>query len=111
MSHDYAAQKAETVRVFEEMSTQNGMPDSADIDYFLIPVAEDANWRALADVLTRQGYACEYFDEDQDAESPYLTATLLDQAVSAQGIWIGEEVATQHALEHGFAPDGWGLEA
>jgi hypothetical protein len=42
---------------------------------------------------------------------PYFCATLTGQAMSAQSIWTGEEIATRAALHHGFVPDGWGFEA
>lgn len=109
MSHDFAAQKAETLSVYEDLQLNNDLPDMADIDYFFVAQSEDADWRALADVLTRQGYECEFIEDDGD--TPYLVASVREQALSAEGIWISEEVATQHALNHGFVPDGWGFEA
>lgn len=108
MAHDFLAQRAETFRVYEELQAEHGLPDIADIDYFLVADREGADWKALARDLDRQGYDCSYVGED--AETPCLVATLPDQPVSAQGIWIGEEIATRHAFEHGFRPDGWGME-
>lgn len=104
MSHDFAAQRAETQAVYTDLQDQHGLPDEADVDYFLVPDTADSDWRPLADALSREGYDCQW-----DEEESYLTATLPDQIVSADGIWIGEEVATRLALEHGFHPDGWGL--
>lgn len=108
MSHDFTAQKAETTATYSEMQAEHGLPDVADVDYFFVPATDEADWRALADVLSRADYICEYIEED--GEEPYLVATLTDQAVSAEGIWIGEDVASRAALDHGFTPDGWGLE-
>lgn len=108
MSHDFAAQQAETNATYAEMQSEHGLPDIADVDYFFVPSNEDADWRPLADKLTRDGYACEYIEDEE--EGIYLVATLQDQVVSAEGIWIGEEVATRAALEFGFTPDGWGME-
>lgn len=110
MSHDFATQKTETRAVYEEMQAEHGLPEVADVDYFLVPTSEEADWRPLAEALTLQGFDCQFIDDDEEAELPYLVATLPDQAISAEGIWIGEETATRAALEHGFAPDGWGLE-
>ena len=86
----------------------HGLPDEADVDYFFVPDTADTDWRPLAEALSREGYDCQWNDEE-DGEQGYLTATLPDQIISADGIWIGEEVATRIALEHGFHPDGWGL--
>jgi hypothetical protein len=108
MTHDFAAQKAETRAAYDEMSADEPLPEMADVDYFLVPSDPEADWRPLADALTREGYVCEYIEDDG---TPYLVATLTDHAVSAESLWIGEEVATRLALDHGFAPDGWGLEA
>lgn len=105
--HDFSAQRTETFVTYRELSQQTDLPDEADIDYFFIATSKTSDWRILADALSRNGFDCEYFDEDE----PYLCATLTGQAVSAESIWTGEEIATRAALEHGFAPDGWGFEA
>lgn len=110
MAHDFDAQKAETKGYLAEIQEKTDLPETADMDYFFVPSSEDADWQALADALTKQGFACE-FVEDEDDELPYLVATSTDQAMSVAGIWISEEVATRIALEHGFAPDGWGFSA
>ncbi len=110
MSHDFAAQKAETAAVLGDLQSKHGLPDAADIDFFFAPAKPGANWQPLAEVLTKAGFICEYFETDDAEELPYLMATLPDQAVSVTGIWTGEETATRAALEHGFAPDGWGMQ-
>lgn len=109
MGHDFAAQKAETSSVYNDLQANHGLPDVADIDYFFIADADDADWNKLAKRLTRLEFVCEFVAADGD-DAPYLVATLPGQAVSASGIWIGEEIATRAALELGFRPDGWGLE-
>lgn len=113
MGHDFAAQHAETVAAYKDLQAEHGLPDVADIDYFF--VAGDggkdggADWEALAKRLALLEFDCT-FVEAADGDPPYLVATLPDQAVSASGIWFGEEIATRAALELGFRPDGWGLE-
>ncbi|UWQ92735.1 ribonuclease E inhibitor RraB [Rhodobacteraceae bacterium M382] len=111
MTHDFAAQKAETVAFYTDLQAENDLPDVADVDYFLIPTSDEADWRALADQLSRDGYDCQYDDGTGSDGGPCLMATLPDQIISAGAIWIGEEVATRAALDHGFAPDGWGMES
>ena len=112
MTHDYAAQKAETFRVFNELTAEHALPDVADLDIFLIPASAEADWVPLARVLEENEFLCDWVDDDEDAkeDGPYLLVTLPDQPISAQSIWIAEELATKLALEHGFEPDGWGLE-
>lgn len=114
MSHDFAAQRAETRAVYNDLQDQHGLPEFADVDYFFVPTSDEADWRPLADALSKEGYDCEWFaadpdDEEESDEDPYLIATLADQMISADAIWVGEELATRIALDHGFAPDGWGL--
>ncbi|UWQ63594.1 ribonuclease E inhibitor RraB [Leisingera caerulea] len=111
MPHDFAAQRAETVAAFNDLQAGHGLPEAADVDYFFVPARDGADWRKLAEELSREGYLCSWVSgKDAGGGSPYLAATLPDQIISATGIWIGEEVATRAALSHGFAPDGWGLE-
>lgn len=109
MPHDFAAQRAETVAAFNEMQADEGLPEVADVDYFLVPSRDGADWQPLAEELSRDGFECRYHAAEGDAPA-CLVATLPEQLISAIGIWIGEEMATRAALTHGFAPDGWGLE-
>ena len=112
MAHDFAAQKAETTATYNELNGSGDLPSTADVDYFFVPTSQDADWRQLADTLSRADYICEYIEPEDGAEgeTPYFVATLTDQAISAEGIWIGEDVATRAALDQGFTPDGWGME-
>lgn len=110
MTHDFAAQKAETFATFAEITDGADLPDTADIDFFFLPDSEESDWRPLADALSRDGYVCEWADAEED-DGPYLVATLPDQPLSAGSLWAAEEVATRAALDHGFSPDGWGFES
>ena len=74
-SHDFAAQQAETFAVYADLQSKHGLPEMADVDYFFVPTSDEADWRPLADVLSRQDYVCQYI-EDDDGEGPYLMATL-----------------------------------
>lgn len=107
MTRDLGAQRAETFATYRQLSAEADLPDVADVDYFFVPSRAGADWRALAEALDREGFECASVEDDGD---PYLVATLADQAVSAESIWAGEEVATRIALDRGFAPDGWGFE-
>ncbi|MBY6066786.1 hypothetical protein KUW17_08545 [Leisingera aquaemixtae] len=111
MPHDFDAQRAGTVAAFNDLQAEHGLPEVADVDYFFVPARTGADWRPLAEELSREGYSCSWVSADEaEGGSPYLAATLPDQIISATGIWIGEEVATRAALSRGFAPDGWELE-
>ena len=106
------SQRAETYASFDDLARDGALPDSADIDYFLVPAQADADWRPLAQALTEEGYDVAWIDEPETSDDvPYLVATLPDQPLSASSIWAGEEHATRIAAAHGFAPDGWGFEA
>lgn len=107
--HDFAAQRAETVAAFDDLQAKHGLPEVADVDYFFVPTNDGADWKPLAKALSHEGFACA-FHAAQGEDPACLCATLSDQIISATGIWIGEELATRTALDHGFAPDGWGLE-
>ena len=110
MAHDFNAQKTDTTAALAQIADQNDLPDMADLDFFFVPTEKTAHWPALAGALTKQGFICEFIENDEDNQ-PYLVATVEDQPVTATGIWISEDVATRTALEHGFAPDGWGFSA
>ncbi|GAA6193859.1 ribonuclease E inhibitor RraB [Phaeobacter sp. NW0010-22] len=110
MSHDFPAQRAETLSVYSDLQAKHGLPDIADVDFFFVPVSESSDWRPLAEHLSNDGYECQYVTAQEKGDAPYLVATLSEQIISASAIWISEEVATRAALEHGFRPDGWGLE-
>ena len=111
MPHDFDAQRAGTVAAFNDLQAEHGLPEVADVDYFFVPARTGADWRPLAEELSREGYSCSWVSADEaEGGGPYLAATLPDQIISATGIWIGEEVATRAALSRDFAPDGWGLE-
>ena len=105
MTHDYAAQKAETYAVFADIQGDADLPETSDIDY-MFEAEDGANWEACEAALDAAG-----FDTEREASEgvPYLVAILVDQPISALTIWMGEEMATKIALQHGFTPDGWGL--
>lgn len=110
MSHDFAAQRAETFDAFAEMIGDGGLPDVADLDFFFVATAQPADWAGLAAALEQADFMCDWVDDVDEGEAPYLVATLADQPVSAKSIWVAEETATRVALQHGFTPDGWALE-
>lgn len=105
MTHDFAAQKAETYAVFGEIQGNADLPETSDIDY-MFEAGDGANWEAFETALDEAGYDTEREDGEG---APYLVAILADQPISALTIWMGEELATKIALQHGFTPDGWGL--
>ena len=105
MTHDFAAQKVETYDVFAEIQNSSDLPETSDIDY-MFEASEGADWDGFEAALDAAGYDTEREDGDG---TPYLVAILVDQPISALTIWMGEEMATKIAMQHGFSPDGWGL--
>ena len=105
MTHDYKAQKAETYATVADIQSQADLPENADIDYMFV-AGPSADWDAVEAALDAAGYDCE---REAGDKTPYLVAVLADQPISALTIWMGEEMATKIALDHGFTPDGWGL--
>ncbi|MEI4262889.1 ribonuclease E inhibitor RraB [Roseovarius sp. D0-M9] len=107
MTHDFAAQKAETYAVWAEIAEAADLPDVADIDYAF--VAEPAaDWEAAEAALNEAGFeTARTPDEDGTL---YLAACLPDQPATAMSVWLGEEASTRLVLPHGFLPDGWGFE-
>ncbi|WP_458789915.1 ribonuclease E inhibitor RraB [Yoonia sp. MH D7] len=107
MTHDFAAQKAETYAVFADIQSQSDLPDFTDVDYMFAAGAA-ADWDGFEAALDAAGFDTE---REDDNGTPYLVAILADQPISALTIWMGEEMATKIAFNHGFTPDGWGLMA
>lgn len=105
MAHDFAAQRDETFAAFAEMAAEGDLPDLADLDFFFLPDQEEADPQKLSRALEALDFLCHWAEGEAE-----LIATLPDQPLSATAIWIAEELATRVALEHGFRPDGWGLE-
>ena len=104
MSHDYAAQKAETFETFEALGEGADLPKSAVITYQFFPESSEPNWEGLSKALTAKGFRCEVF-EDEDT----MDASFGPIPVTPQEIWKQEKIATEIALTFDFEPDGWVL--
>ncbi|MFX0543758.1 ribonuclease E inhibitor RraB [Roseovarius sp. S4756] len=107
MTHDFAAQKAETYAVWAEITEAADLPDVADIDYAFVP-GNGAEWDAAELALSEAGFETARVKDEEGI--PYLAACLPDQPATAMSVWLGEEAATRLVLPHGFQPDGWGFE-
>jgi 2-methylisocitrate lyase-like PEP mutase family enzyme len=107
MTHDFAAQKAETYAVWAEIAEAADLPDVADIDYAFVAV-DPADWDAAEHALSEAGFECARVEDEEGIL--YLAARLPDQPVTAMAVWLSEETATKLLLPHGFQPDGWGFE-
>ncbi|MFV0491752.1 MAG: hypothetical protein ACK5M4_08025 [Pseudorhodobacter sp.] len=105
MPHDFAAQRDETFAAFAEMMVAGDLPDIADLDFFFLSDREGADPQGLSRALAALDFQCHWAPEEGE-----LIATLPDQPLSAAAIWIAEDLSTRIALDHGFRPDGWGLE-
>lgn len=102
MTHDYKAQRAETLESFASFA--NEAPEQAVITYQFYPEDVDADWDGLERALQAKGFRTQR-DEDEDL----LDALIGPVKITAETIWTHEKIATEIALGFDFTPDGWGL--
>ena len=108
---DWDAQRADTEWVFRNLKGQGmaqvGMP--IDLDILFVPLEDggaNADADACAAALTKAGFAAEAFEDDGEM---LIEATAEGAEFTLETIWYAERKATQVALKHGYAPDGWGF--
>jgi hypothetical protein len=106
MTHDYDSQKAETFKVFGQLSRKHKLPAEAAVEYQFIPVEDEADWSAFEKAARALGHATKRF-EDED----YIEIITKPVLLNAETIWEHELALTEIALETGFIADGWGFVA
>ncbi|MBL4917377.1 ribonuclease E inhibitor RraB [Szabonella alba] len=104
MSHDYAAQRAETFETFEEIGKIEDLPARAVVNFLFLADDLDAPFAKVEKALKAAGFETRL---DEDGET--LEARIGPIAITATAIWTEEERATKIALPFGFEPDGWEL--
>ena len=57
-THDYAAQRRETVETFRDMPKETVLPAVSDVDFLFFAEETDADWAGLERVLTELVYRC-----------------------------------------------------
>ena len=104
MTHDYAAQRAETFETFDEIGKIDDLPARAVVNFLFLPDELDAPFAAAEKAFRKAGFQTRV---DEDGET--LEARIGPIDISAAAIWTEEKRATEIALTFGFDPDGWEL--
>ena len=102
MTHDYAAQRAETFATFDEIGRIDDLPARAVVNFLFLADDLDAPFDAAGERLRAAGFGTEV-----DAEGETLEARIGPVEIDAQTIWTLEKRATDLVIPLGFEPDGW----
>lgn len=111
MSFDFAAQRAETERLWAEMATARDLPAEGMVDLTFVAGA-GAEATEFMGWLEDAGYDVEHYEadaEDQDDPEETVEVQTPVMPLSAATIQAAERKVTEAALRHGFAPRGWGF--
>jgi hypothetical protein len=103
---DWAEQKRDTVYTYDQLRKEAGLAPGARItlDLQFLPAETDSDERAFVAALERAGY-----DVTLTPGDPTVEASMDDTPFTVDAIWKHEERTTRLALNHGYAPDGWGF--
>ncbi|MEM8849529.1 MAG: ribonuclease E inhibitor RraB [Pseudomonadota bacterium] len=107
MSFDYVAQKAETERVWADLSAKHALPEMALLDLHFEGGAE-ADATEFMGWLEDHGYDVEHYPAEED-EPEVIEVQTPEMALSPAAIHTEERRCTEIALAHGFRPTGWGF--
>jgi hypothetical protein len=103
--HDWDRQHHETVWVWEDLRSKGvNFERTYRLDLHFIPTAPSADREGFAEVLRAADYEVRLYDDDATVQ-----ATTAAMKLTPESIWAHERPATESALSHGFAPDGWGF--
>ncbi|MEM7766324.1 MAG: ribonuclease E inhibitor RraB [Pseudomonadota bacterium] len=104
---DYAAQRAETERVWADLSARHSLPETAllDLHFEAGPGADAVEFMGW---LEDHGYDVEHYPADED-EPEAIEVQTPEMALSPATIHAEERRCTEVALTHGFRPTGWGF--
>lgn len=113
MSIDYDAQKAETARIWAEISVAPNVPAEGLLDLRFVG-DEGADATEFMGWLEDRGYDVEYYPADPEGEEPEDAEEVIEvqtaaMLLSAETIHAEERKTTEAALRYGFRPDGWGF--
>ncbi|MFT6773052.1 MAG: hypothetical protein ACJA1L_000759 [Paracoccaceae bacterium] len=105
---DYTLQREDTEWMVRDLKGKKiatpGQPIDLDIQF--IPLAVGANADRFMDALRTAGFEAGAWEEDGER---LVEATAKGAEFSIKSIWGHEKRATEIAIKHGFAPDGWGF--
>lgn len=113
MSADFDAQKAETARLWAEISEAPNVPAEGLVDLRFVG-GDGADATEFMGWLEDRGYDVEYYPPDPDSDDPEDAEDVIEvqtgvMPLSAQTIHAEERKTTEAALQFGFRPDGWGF--
>jgi hypothetical protein len=105
---DFDQQHADTEWMIRDLKGKKiAKPDQIlDLDIQFIPVAADADAERFMKALRGAGFEAGSWREDGEE---LVEATAKKAQFSLRSIWGHEKRATEIAVKHGFAPDGWGF--
>ncbi len=106
MTHNFEAQRRETIESFEEFGKDAALPKRAVVDYQFYAEDLDADWNGVEAALKAKGFTCTRYEDEGE-----LDASFGPIDISAENVWTHEKIATEIALKFDFTPDGWGLVA
>lgn len=113
MSIDYDAQKAETERLWAEISAAPNVPAEGLLDLRFVG-GDGADATEFMGWLEDRGYDVEYYPADPEGEEPEDAEEVIEvqtaaMPLSAETIHAEERKTTEAGLRYGFRPDGWGF--
>lgn len=113
MSFDFEAQKAETARLWAEISDAPGVPSEGLLDLRFVG-GEGADATEFMGWLEDHGYDVEHYPVDDEGEEPEDAEDVIEvqtdvMTLTAETIHAEERKTTEAGLRYGFRPDGWGF--
>ncbi|MGB3408646.1 MAG: ribonuclease E inhibitor RraB [Jannaschia sp.] len=111
MTFDYAAQKAETERLWAEIFATGKAPSEGMVDLHFVP-AENADSTEFIGWLEDNGYDVEHFESgsfEEGDEDEVIEVQTDVMPLSAASIHDQERKTTEAALRFGFRLTGWGV--
>ena len=113
MSFDFDAQKAETERLWAEISAAAEVPPEGLLDLRFVG-GEGADATEFMGWLEDRGYDVEHYPADPEGEDPDDALEVVEvqtpaMTLGADTIHREERKTTEAALDYGFRPDGWGF--
>ncbi len=102
--HDFEVQREETYWVWNDLSKNRDLPQSAVLELQFVPIEGRAVWDAFEKRLDATGYRFARYEDGSTLE-----ASIGPIDLSFEAIWKHEALTTQIAVECGFSPDGWGF--
>jgi hypothetical protein len=111
VTFDYAAQAAETARLWAEMAEGREMPPRGLVDLHF-KGGPEADSTEFIGWLEDRGFDVEHFPAatfDDGDEPETVEAQTAEMTLSVEAIQAIERDCTEAALRYGYRPTGWGF--